>query len=66
MRAVISVRRTGEVAGDDTEARVARAEVRLGDRDLPGAIRRVEWSGRPGGGGGPIVVGVGPGPGNGR
>ena len=38
MRAVISVRRTGEVAGDDAEARVARAEVRLGDRDLPGAI----------------------------
>jgi len=38
MRSVISVRRTGEVAGDDAEARVARAEVRLGDRDLPGAI----------------------------
>ena len=38
MRGVISVRRTGEVAGDDAEARVARAEVRLGVRDLQGAI----------------------------
>jgi hypothetical protein len=35
---VISVRRTGEVEGDSAQARVARAELRLAERDLPSAV----------------------------
>lgn len=41
LRGAVTVRRTGEVEGDDTEARVARAEMRLGEGDLAGAIAEV-------------------------
>ena len=38
VRSVVSVRRTGDIEGDTTQAIVARAEVRLGDRDVAGAV----------------------------
>ncbi len=42
LRGVISVRRTGEVEGDSAQARVARAELRLAERDLPGAVQELD------------------------
>lgn len=42
LRGVISVRRTGEVQGDSTQARVARAELRLAEKDLPGAVGELD------------------------
>ena len=42
VRGVISVRRTGDIEGDTTQAIVARAEVRLGDRDVAGAVAELE------------------------
>ena len=41
MRSAVTVRRTGEVDGVDTEARVARAEVRLERGDLAHAVAEV-------------------------
>jgi len=38
---LITLRRVGEVAGDDVEARVARAETRLAARDLAGAVAEI-------------------------
>jgi len=40
-RSVVQVRRTGEVAGDSTEAILARAESRLQASDLDGTLREV-------------------------
>jgi hypothetical protein len=42
VRGVISVRRTGDIEGDTTQAIVARAEVRLADRDLAGAVAELD------------------------
>ena len=42
MQSVVSVRRTGEVEGEGAEARVARAEVRLAQDDLVGAVFELE------------------------
>ncbi len=39
---IVTVRRTGEVEGDDTEAIVARAEARLGAGDLTAAVAETE------------------------
>jgi hypothetical protein len=38
LKSLVTVRRTGEVAGGETDAIVARAEVRLGDGDLAEAV----------------------------
>lgn len=42
LRQLVTVRRTGEVEGGETDAIVARAEVRLADGDLAGALRELE------------------------
>ena len=42
VRSVVSVRRTGDIEGDTTQAIVARAEVRLGDRDVAGAVSELD------------------------
>ena len=42
VRSVVSVRRTGDIEGDTTQAIVARAEVRLGDRDVVGAVSELD------------------------
>ncbi|MBT4710912.1 MAG: hypothetical protein HOB82_05230, partial [Alphaproteobacteria bacterium] len=42
VRGVVSVRRTGDIEGDTIQAIVARAEVRLGDRDVTGAVAELE------------------------
>jgi uroporphyrinogen-III synthase len=39
---LVSVRRVGEVTGDDVEAIVARAEVKLNAGDLPGAVTELD------------------------
>jgi uroporphyrinogen-III synthase len=39
---LVSVRRVGELAGDDVEAIVARAEVKLNAGDLPGAVTELD------------------------
>lgn len=39
---LVKVRRTGELEGDEVEAVVARAEVRLADDDLAGALAELE------------------------
>ena len=36
------MRRTGDIAGADTEARIARAEIRLARGDLAGALGEIE------------------------
>ena len=41
LRGVVQVRRTGDVAGDDPTARVARAEVRLAEGDLAAAVAEI-------------------------
>jgi len=41
LKQLVTVRRTGEVEGGETDAVVARAEVRLGDGDLAGAVREL-------------------------
>jgi hypothetical protein len=43
----VSVRPVGEVAGDDAGARVARAEVRLSQNDLAGAVKELEGLSEP-------------------
>lgn len=42
LKDLVTVRRTGEVEGNATDAIVARAEVRLADGDLAGALRELE------------------------
>jgi len=42
VRGVVSVRRTGDIKGDTIQAIVARAEVRLGDRDVAGAVAELK------------------------
>jgi hypothetical protein len=42
LASLVSIRRTGDVAGDSAEARVARAESALAARDLAAAVREVE------------------------
>ncbi len=42
LSALITVRRVGEIEGGDAEARVARAEARLGRGDLAAAVAEVE------------------------
>jgi len=39
---LVTVRRVGEIAGDDVEAIVARAEVKLNAGDLPGAVTELD------------------------
>lgn len=39
---LVSIRRTGEVEGDDVDARVARAERRLAEGDVPAALAEVK------------------------
>ena len=39
---VVRLRRTGEIPGEDSEARVARAEVRLAEGDLAAAVAEAE------------------------
>lgn len=41
LASLVTVRRTGEIAGDHPEARVARAETRLGDGDLVAAVQEL-------------------------
>ena len=41
LKGLVTVRRTGEVEGDETDAIVARAEVRLADGDLAAAVKEV-------------------------
>ena len=38
---LILVRRTGDIEGEDLEARLARAEVRLGEGDLAAAVAEI-------------------------
>ena len=42
LTALITVRPVGEVAGDDTQSRVARAELRLKAGDLPAAVHELQ------------------------
>ncbi len=42
LTSIVSVRRTGDIAGADTEARIARAEIRLARGDLAGALGEIE------------------------
>ena len=42
VRGAVSIRRTGEVPGDDPEARVARAEARLQQHDLAAAVAELD------------------------
>lgn len=47
IESLVSVRRVGEVTGTDTEARLARAQVRVTFGDLPAAVAEVSAVGQP-------------------